>query len=68
MLSLEREFSVNKNVLSENLVVKSQIAQHFVIDYKRSNRYQPHYTKFTKHIMDIVKQSHYHFTEALNEK
>ena len=53
--SVERGFSVSKNLLVENLQESSLIAQHRVVNYMDANCYEPYNFPMKKDLIQIVR-------------
>ena len=66
--AIERGFSVNKNILVENLEEKGLISQRIIIDHMRAKDLKPTTIPVTKDLLVAVKNSHRKYTEDLAEK
>ena len=66
--SVERGFSVNKNLLVENLQESSLIAQRRVVDYMDANCYEPYNFPMKKDLIQSVRNSYKKYSQSVAEK
>ena len=66
--AIERGFSVNKNVLVENLVEETLIGQRIVLDHIRMNNYNPNTVPLTRELLVSARNSHSADTQKLVER
>ena len=64
----EREFSLNKQLVVENMSGTSLIAQQFLKDHMLSNYYHPHDMSIAKELIRSVRNSNAAYKEALKQK
>ena len=65
---VERGFSVNKNLIVENMSDESLTAQRFVKDHMKYKEYKPHNMPIPKELFQSVKRSNASYKEALQAK
>ena len=66
--SVERGFSVSKNLLVENLQESSLIAQHRVVDCMVANCYEPYNFPMKKDLIQSVRNSYKKYSQSVAEK
>ena len=66
--SVERGFSVNENLMVENLKESSLIAQRVIYDHMKSKELNPETTDITKHLVVGVRSAKQKYTAHLEEK
>ena len=66
--SVERGFSVNKNLLVENLQESSLIAQRRVVDCMDANCYEPYNFPMKKDLIQSVRNSYKKYSQSVAEK
>ena len=66
--SVERSFSVNENLMVENLKVSSLIAQRIIYDHMKSEELNPETTDITKHLVVGVMSAKRKYTAHLEEQ
>ena len=65
--SVELGFSVNKNLLVENLQDSSLIVQHLVLDHMIANYFKPHTFPIDRNLIRSVKSSSQRYSHELAE-
>ena len=65
---VERGFSVNKNLIVENMSDESLTAQRFVKDHVKCKEDKPHNMPIPKELLQSVKRSNASYKEALQTK
>ena len=63
--AVERDFSTNKSLVTENLGEKSLINQCIVVDYMKCNDYKPFNIPLTNKFIRSVRYAHCEYTEDL---
>ena len=66
--SVERGFSVNSNLLVENMHEDSLIAQRIVHDHMKSLKLEAYEVKVTKSCLDNVNSARRRYFDALKQK
>ena len=66
--SVERGFSVSKNLLVENLQESSLIAQLRVVDYMDANCYEPYHFPMKKDLIQSVRNSYKKYSQSVAKK
>ena len=66
--SVERGFSVNENLVVENLKESSPIAQRIIYDNMKSKELNPETTDITKHLVVGVRSAKQKYTAHLEEQ
>ena len=66
--SVERGFSINKNLVDVNMSQESIIAQRMVKDHMIANNLTPSTTEISKEMLASVKRSRMRYAEHLQEK
>ena len=65
---VEHGFSVNRNLIVENVSDKSQTAQRFVKHHMKCKEYKPYNMPMPKELLQSVKQLNASYKEALQTK
>ena len=65
--SVERGFSINKNLLVENLQESSLIAQRLVLDHMSANYFESHTFPIDRNLIRSVKGSHQRYDISLHK-
>ena len=63
-----RGFSVNKNLIIENMSDESLTAERFVKDHMKCKEYKPHNMPIPKELLQSVKRSSARYKKALQAK
>ena len=65
--AVERDFSVNKDLLQVNMIEVSIVAQRMIYDYIIPKYLQPHTLSMTKGLLQLVGAARSRYDENLNE-
>ena len=65
---VEHGFSVNRNLIVENVSDKSRTAQRFVKHHMKCKEYKPYNMPMPKELLQSVKQLNASYKEALQTK
>ena len=65
---VERGFSINENVLMDNMNMETIIAQRKVIDYMKKNDFRPDDIPMSKALLQNAKQAYSRYKQALGDK
>ena len=65
--SVERSFSVNKNLLVEKLQESSLIAQRLLLDHMSGNCFEPHIFRIDRNLIRSVESSHQRYLQKFAE-
>ena len=58
LVTVERDFSENKMLHEENLVMESLIAQRLICNYMKRKNFEPHNFQISKNLISFVKSAH----------